>query len=133
VSLPGRDTLAIACAVSSGFHAGLVPQHLEEGTAAGAGFLGSAAVLAVLAAGLARRAPNRLLLDAAIVVLTGLIGAYALAATAGIPVLHPEPGPVDGLALATKAIEAAGLLAALNLKGTLSWRATIRTGRSLSR
>jgi hypothetical protein len=30
-------------------------------------------------------------------------------------VLHPEPEPVDGLALATKAIEAAGLLAALQL------------------
>ena len=32
-----------------------------------------------------------------------------------MPVLHPDPEPVDGLALATKAIEAVGLLAATSL------------------
>jgi hypothetical protein len=38
-----------------------------------------------------------------------------LAVTTGVPVLHPEPEPVDGLALFTKAVEATGLAAALNL------------------
>ena len=38
-----------------------------------------------------------------------------LATTTGFPVLHPEPEPVDGLALATKAIEAVGLVTALSL------------------
>ena len=38
-----------------------------------------------------------------------------LATTTGVPVLHPEPEPVDGLALATKAIEAVGLVTALSL------------------
>ena len=42
---------------------------------------------------------------------------YALAITTGLPVLHPDPEPVDGLALATKAIEAAGLLAARACSG----------------
>ena len=31
------------------------------------------------------------------------------------PFLHPEPEPVDGLALATKAFEAVGLVTALSL------------------
>jgi hypothetical protein len=45
----------------------------------------------------------------------GLLGSYALAITTGFPVLHPDPEPVDGLALATKAIEALGLLVATRL------------------
>jgi hypothetical protein len=32
-----------------------------------------------------------------------------------VPLLHPYPEPVDGLALATKAIEIVGLLAATSL------------------
>jgi hypothetical protein len=35
-----------------------------------------------------------------------------------MPLLHPEPEPITALALATKAIEAVGLLSALSLKGT---------------
>ena len=38
-----------------------------------------------------------------------------LAITTGLPLLHPEVEPVTGLALATKAIEAAALLAAVRL------------------
>jgi hypothetical protein len=49
------------------------------------------------------------------VVLAGLIASYALAITTGLPVLHPEPEPLDRLALVTKAIEAVGLLAAAHL------------------
>ena len=40
---------------------------------------------------------------------------YALATTSGLPLLHPDPEPVDSLALVTKAIEVAGLLAAVHL------------------
>jgi hypothetical protein len=47
--------------------------------------------------------------------LAGLLGSYALVATTGLPLLHPLPEPVDGLALATKAFEAVGLLAAISL------------------
>ena len=44
--------------------------------------------------------------------LLGLLAAYALATTTGVPALHPEVEPVEGLALVTKAVEGAGLLAA---------------------
>ncbi len=52
--------------------------------------------------------------DAA-VVLFALIVSYSLATTTGLPVFHPDPEPVDGLALATKGIEAVGLLTATSL------------------
>jgi hypothetical protein len=56
-------------------------------------------------------------LDIAIVVLSGLIVAYLLAVTTGIPLLHPAPDQVSALGVATKAVETAGILAALDLKG----------------
>jgi hypothetical protein len=54
-------------------------------------------------------------------VLGGLLISYALAVTTGIPLLYPEQEPVDGLALATKGVEAAGLLAALQLLQPANW------------
>jgi hypothetical protein len=35
--------------------------------------------------------------------------------TSGLPILHPEPESLDGLALATKAIEAVGVAAASSM------------------
>lgn len=119
-----RDVVVLACAVSAGVHAALAPEHML--------FVPAAAMLAVLAVGIAR-SPREELLDGAIVVFAGLIGAYALAVTTGIPILHPEPDEVTGLALATKAVEAAGVLAALNLKGTFQWTSRTPTVRSRSR
>jgi hypothetical protein len=60
---------------------------------------------------------SRVALAAACTVLAGLIASYALAITTGLPVLHPEPESIDGVALATKAIEALGLIVALHLIG----------------
>jgi hypothetical protein len=109
-----RDALIVACAISAGVHVALVPEHYEESTALGIGFLGSAVVLAVLAIALTRRvSPSALALSGA--TLAGLLAAYALAITVGLPFLHPESEPVDGLALATKVVEAAGLAVALHL------------------
>ena len=116
-----RNVVVLACAVSAGVHVALVPEH--------SAFLPAAAILAGLAVGIAR-SPRPELLDGAAGVLAGLIGAYVLAVTTGIPVLHPEPDQVSVLALATKAIEAAGLLAALYLKGSLQWTRTTPTVRS---
>jgi hypothetical protein len=45
-------------------------------------------------------------------VFIGLLVSYLLAITTGVPVLHPEPESIDGLALFTKAIEVLGLFAA---------------------
>ena len=110
-----RDALIVTCAISAGIHAALAPEHFAEATGAGVGFLVAAVGLAALAVVLTVRPASVAALAASAALLTGLIVAYALAITSGLPVLHPEPEPVDGLALVTKAIEAAGLLAAIHL------------------
>jgi hypothetical protein len=110
-----RDVVILACAISAGIHGALVPAHFEEGTGAGVGFVASTVLLAGIAIALTVRPESRLPLVAAALVFAGLLVSYVLATTSGFPVLHPEPEPVDGLALATKAIEAVGLLTALDL------------------
>jgi hypothetical protein len=109
-----RDLLITACAVSAGIHAALAPAHLEESAAAGVAFAGSALVLAGLAAALTRSTAAATLAATA-AVLAGLLGAYAVSLTSGIPLVHPEPEPVTGLGLFTKAVEACGLVAAVRL------------------
>ena len=110
-----RDVLIVACGISAGIHAALAPDHFSEGTGAGAGFLGAAVLLAALAALLTRRPASAVLPGVAVTVLAGLLASYALAISSGVPVLHPEPEAVDGLAVFTKGIEAAGLVAATRL------------------
>ena len=109
-----RDLVITACAVSAGIHAALVPAHLAESAAAGSAFAASAAVLAGLAVVLTRQ-PTPAALAVAAGTFAALLVAYALAVTTGLPVLHPEPEPVDGLALFTKAVELTGLAAATDL------------------
>lgn len=110
-----RDLVIVACAVSAGVHGALTPTHFEDGTGAGVGFLAATLVLAGLAVVLTRRPASGVALMGAAVVLAGLIGSYALATTTGLPLLHPGPEPVEGLDLFTKAVEGAGLLAAVHL------------------
>jgi hypothetical protein len=110
-----RDLVILACAVSSGVHAALMPEHFRERAAAGLGFLVAAVALAALAVAVSLHPTSARLLVGATGVFAGLLVGYALATTTGMPVLHPDPEPVDGLALATKAIEAVGLLAASSL------------------
>lgn len=108
------DIVILACAVSAGIHAALVPDHFKEGTGAGAGFVVATVLLAALAVVLTR-SPSQLALAATAAVFIGLIAGYALAITTGIPVLHPAVEAVDGLALFTKAVEAIGLVTAASL------------------
>jgi len=112
----------LACAVSAGIHGALVPEHFDEGAAAGLGFAAATLALGAVVLSLTRRPGNRPALGAAAALLGGLLASYALAVTTGLPVLHPDPEPVDGLALATKAIETAGLAAATSL---LWWPAAV--------
>jgi hypothetical protein len=112
-----RDVVILACAVSAGIHGALAPAHYAEGTGACIGFVASTVLLAVLAVALTLRPADALPLVGAAVVFAGLLGSYALATTTGFPLLHPEPEPVDGLALVTKAFEAVGLVTALRLLG----------------
>jgi hypothetical protein len=109
------DVVILACAISAGIHGALVPGHFDEGTGAGLGFAAATVALAGLVVWLTWRPASASALAVAAVTFAGLLGSYALATTTGLPVLHPVPEPVDGLALAAKAIEAAGLLAATSL------------------
>lgn len=72
-------------------------------------------LLAALVVALTLRPASPLALAGAAAAFAGLLVSYAFATTTGLPLLHPNPEPVDGLALATNAIEAIGLLAALHL------------------
>ena len=109
----GRDVVIIACAISAGIHGALAPNHFGEGAAPGVAFAGSAVVLAVLAVALTRRADITYVVAAALT-FAGLIAAYGLAVTTGLPLVQPEPEPVERLALVTKAVEALGLVAAVD-------------------
>ena len=110
-----RDVVILACAISAGIHGALVPDHFDESTGTGLGFAAASVLLAAFAVALTLRPAGGLALTGAAAVFAGLLVSYALATTTGLPVLHPEPEPVDQLALATKVIEAIGLLAALHL------------------
>ena len=108
------DLVILTCAISAGIHGALVPDHFEEGTGAGLGFVFATVLLAALAV-LLTREPTQPALLATAVVFAGLVASYALVITTGFPVLHPEPEAVDGLALFTKTVEAAGLTLAASL------------------
>ena len=110
-----RDVVILACAVCAGIHGALAPAHFDDGVGAGIAFAVSAAVLAGLALWLTLRPAGPLPPAVAALVFAGLLASYALATTTGVLVLHPEPEPVDGLALATKAFELVGLVTALSL------------------
>jgi hypothetical protein len=112
------DVVILACAISAGIHGALAPTHFSEGAGAGVGFVAATIALAGLVVWLTLRPTSSLAFAAAAAVFLGLLASYALAVTSGLPLLHPEREPVDGLALATKAIEAFGLAAA----SSLLWR-----------
>jgi hypothetical protein len=108
------DLVILSCAISAGIHGALIPDHFEEGTGAGLGFVAATLLLGLLAVVLTRK-PTQAALLATAAVYAGLIASYALVLTTGFPVLHPETEPVDGLALFTKAIEAVGFVLAASL------------------
>jgi hypothetical protein len=116
------DLVILSCAISAGIHGALSPEHFDEGTGPGVGFVAATLLLAGLVVALTLRPHSTVALGGAALVLAGLIGSYALAVTTGVPVLHPEVEPVDSLALVTNAIEAGGLAAA----ASLLWRRPAR-------
>ena len=110
-----HDIVILACVISAGIHGALVPDHFYEGTGAGLGFAAATILVAGLVVALTLRPTSVLALAGTAAVLVGLLAGYVLAVTIGLPLLHREPEPVEGLALPTKAVEAGGLLAALQL------------------
>jgi hypothetical protein len=115
-----RDLLILACAISAGIHGALIPVHLEEGRGIGAAFVAATLLLAASAAAVTLRPRSMLVAATATGVLAGALGLYALAITTGVPVLHPHPEPADALGIATKAIEAVGVLVGSTLVGRRS-------------
>ena len=130
------DAVIVTCAISAGIHAALAPDHFHEATGAGVGFVVATVLLAALAVQLTIRPGDRPALAAVALVFVGLIVSYALATTTGVPVLHPDVEPVDGLALFTKAIEVAGFAASLSLLTSTernpTWTRHALRARSLS-
>jgi hypothetical protein len=109
-----RDLVIVACAISAGIHAALVPDHLAERAAAGTGFAIAAVLLMALAIALTRVVSTAAVAGAG-AVFGGLLVSYGLAVTTGLPVLHPHPEAIDGLAVFTKAVELVGLIVAWDL------------------
>lgn len=114
---PARDVVVLACATSAGIHGALAPEHFAEGAAAGFGFAAATVLLAAMAVRMTFRPASRATVVAAGAVLAGLIASYGLAVTVGFPLLHPESEPLEGLAVATKLVEGAGVLAAAYVVG----------------
>jgi hypothetical protein len=109
-----RDLVIVSCAISAGIHTALIPDHLAESAALGAGFAVAAVLLVAVAVTL-----TQVVSAAGLAVATALFGAlllsYGLAVTTGLPLLHPDREAIDGLALFTKLVELIGLVAATGL------------------
>jgi hypothetical protein len=105
--------VAFACAASAGIHAGLVPEHLREEPRLGVAFLLAVVLLLATAAALLLRPADRRVARAAALLLGGLVGAYALSRTTGIPLVAPDPEAVDSVGIAALAAELVGAALAL--------------------
>jgi hypothetical protein len=108
-----RCVAVVACAVSAGVHAGLVPAHLGESRALGVAFALSALVLLWAAASLAEPNAPPARAGAVAALLGGLIAAYMASRTVGLPVPGTHVEPVDAVGLVTQLLQGAGLCAAL--------------------
>jgi hypothetical protein len=113
-----RTVVAVGCALSAGVHAGLVPEHLEEAPRLGLSFIAATALLMAVAAAVAVRPPGAVVVRVAELLLAALVAGYLASRAGGIPLLEPEPERVDGLGVATKAVELIALVAALRLDRT---------------
>lgn len=105
--------VVLACGVSAGTHAGLVPEHLRSEPRLGVAFLVAVALLVASATALALRPQDLRIVQAAGALLAGLIVAYMASRTTGIPLLAPDPEGLEAVGVITNAVEALGLLPAL--------------------
>jgi hypothetical protein len=104
-----------ACAASAGAHAGLVPAHLSSEPRLGIAFAVAVLLLLGAAVGLTFRPSDRRVATAVALLLAGLVVAYLLTRTTGLPMLDPAPEALDAVGLATNGVEALGLGLALSL------------------
>ena len=110
--------LAASCAASAGIHAGLVPAHLGESASVGLAFLASALVLIVFALVLSVGSAQlvRRVAPVASALMAGLIAAYAISRSVGLPFGGEGVEEWDVLGLLTQCTQAAGLAAAVALQ-----------------
>lgn len=121
------EVVVLVCAITAGVHAGLIPEHARGSTTLAASFA-AAALLATLVTVALRRFPRSAWPPlAAGALLAGLIAAYALSRTAGLPLGEGEREPLDALGGATNAIEVAGLVAAVRMTRQPNARRALRS------
>lgn len=112
-----RNVLIVVCAASAGVHAALAPAHVEESLVLGGGFAVAAVALVAVAFWLSA-GPRRELLaaDAATLLLLGLIVAYAVSRTVGLPIGGEGVERVDVTGAVTQVAQLVGLGAALLMR-----------------
>ena len=111
-----------ACTASAGAHAALVPQHLEHEPRLGDAFIAATVVLLAVAFALIYSPASPLAAQVTSLTLAALIGAYAVNVSAGIPWLTDAAEDADVIGLATKAVEAVGLVLSIQLNTTMEAR-----------
>jgi hypothetical protein len=112
----------VACAVSAGAHAGLVPAHLREAPQLGIAFILPVVLLLAAVVALALRPDDRRVAQVAVLLLAALIASWGASRITGISLLQPRPEPVDVVGLVTKLVEALGLVCALWLSQPVGGR-----------
>lgn len=112
-----RNVLIVVCAVSAGVHAALAPAHVEESPVLGGGFVIAAGALVAVAFWLSTHPRlDVVVIDAAMVLLAGLIIAYVVSRTAGLPVGGEGVERVDVTGAVTQVLQLVGLGAALAIR-----------------
>jgi hypothetical protein len=111
-----QNVLIAACAISTGVHLALAPVHGHESAAMGAMFSLAAGLLITVAALVSTGAKaSRSVTAGAAVLLTGLIGAYGMSRTVGLPFEGGGVERVDLIGVSTQVVQLIGLGAALSL------------------
>jgi CHASE2 domain-containing sensor protein len=118
-----RDVAVLACALSAGVHAGLVPEHVHESTRLALAFACAAVLAGLVVVALSCWRSTPWPPTAAALVLSCLIGAYVLSRTAGLSPLGAEREALDPVGLLTNAVEAVGLVLAVSLLSQVRTRA----------
>ena len=116
------NLVASGLAASAGVHAGLVPEHLRETPELRVSFVLATGLLLAVATWIALCPDDWRAVRSARFLVAGLLIAYLVSRTVGIPFFQPEVEHVDALGLSTKAVEVLALLCALRLGRTLGGR-----------
>ena len=102
-----------------------MPQHLEHEPRLGVAFIAATVVLLAVAFALIYSPASPLAAQVTALTLAALIGAYAVNVSAGIPWLTDAAEDADVIGLATKAVEAVGLVFSIQLNTTTGGRGSL--------